>query len=257
MSTVVFIHVAVLGEVNKILGRLISRIERSSLKDHVQEINLVVNGDLSSLSLQLNDSKWRIVQGDGDASRQEFSTLDLLWERAMKEDLNLLYLHTKGASNPKSTTEDWVEYLTFFSVEKWRDRLEELKDWDCTGVNLGGDWNEVYDRPDLWETPPHYDRLFGLKHYSGNFWWTKSSHVRRLPKPSLWVPGGDWRRWRIAAEMWVCGVREGDYLEVWNSRVNHYLSPYPRERYASKGEGVVDRPKGSGGHQVSINPTRL
>ncbi len=176
-----------------------------------------------------------------DVSHYEFPALDWLWSKSRDEEFEVLYLHTKGVGNPSPFQEDWREYMLHFVVDRWRDRVEDLREADCTGVNLGGEWDPIVDRLSECGSPPEWDKIFGLRHYSGNFWWSKSSHLRRLPRPYDWIPGdGDFRRWRMACEMWVCQLQGGRYIGAWASGVDHYKEGYPRERYVGvEGPGEI------------------
>ena len=238
METVIYINVAVTGEVDRILGNLLDRIKASGLGEHCKEIHLVINGDLSKLTVDLSDPIYVIHHSHRDSERYEFPAIDLLWKKAQEEDLRFLYLHTKGVGSFRPTVEDWVEYLIHFNVDRWRDRLEELGGHDCTGVNLQGEWNPISLNSSLWDKEPLYlkvnERLYSLRHYSGNFWWSKSSHLKKLPNPYRWIPDENFRKWRIANEMWVCQIQEGEYFGAWTSGVNHYDEYYPKEKYRSE-----------------------
>jgi hypothetical protein len=78
-----------------------------------------------------------------------------------------------------------------------------------------------------------YIELFDEVHYSGNFWWSKSSHIKNLPNMSNWLPDGNYLRWRVMAEMWLCQIPDGKYSCAWQSNINHYQQNYPKELYES------------------------
>lgn len=93
-----------------------------------------------------------------------------------------------------------------------------------TGVNLSGNKNDINENPITWG----YEKA--PLHYSGNFWWSKSSHIRKLNSPIKWLPSDDYLKWRIMAEMWLCQI-EGNYKNAWSSNVNHYIEKYKKENY--------------------------
>jgi len=235
METIIYINVAVIGEVNLVLENLLMRINESGLRDYCREIHLVINGERSKITVDLSDPIYIIHNPHRDSERYEFPAIDLLWRKAQEKDLRFLYLHTKGVSSFRPTVEDWVEYLIHFNIDKWRDRVGELEKYDCTGVNLKGNWDPICISPSQWVNPPLYlkvnERLYSLQHYSGNFWWSKSSHIKKLPNPYRWIPDENFRKWRITNEMWVCQIQGGKYFGAWMSDVNHYEENYPKERY--------------------------
>jgi hypothetical protein len=62
------------------------------------------------------------------------------------------------------------------------------------------------------------------KHYSGNFWWGSSNHIKRLNKLSVNCNRHD-------AEWWILSDKLCKYYEIHNSGINHYNSCYPLEKY--------------------------
>lgn len=224
--TNVYINVAVTGSVNRVLNELLSSIDKSGLYDFSNKIFLVINGDKSQLDFQMRD-KYVIWNPNNDISHCEFPTLDLIWFHCQKEDnLNVVYLHTKGITKPNHAgVIDWTEYLTYFNVDRWAYMLTALGENDVVGVNFGGNRDDLNEHPSTWG----YGKA--PLHFSGNFWWSKSSHIRTLTNPYQFIPDNNYMRYRVACEMWVCSNGDGKYLGVWHSNVNHYSELYPRDRY--------------------------
>jgi hypothetical protein len=71
-------------------------------------------------------------------------------------------------------------------------------------------------------------------HYSGNFWWTKSTHIRKLVNPISWAPDSNYEMWRHMCEMWVCQLPNSKYNSAHNSNIDHYKNPYPKNLYEKK-----------------------
>ena len=225
MKTYVYINVAVMGTVNSVLSKLLSNVRKSGLYEFCDGIYLVVNGDRSLLNVDLSGDKINVIENGNDLSVCEFPTITKIFEHSLKEDFRVLYIHTKGVSKGHPFIEDWTSLLTYFNVTKWEDRLSELESNDCTGINHFGNKEDVYTHPAYWgygKTPVHY---------SGNFWWSKSEHIRTLAHPISWAPDGDLFRWRMMAEMWVCSSSVGKYHCAYNSNVDHYQNPYPASIY--------------------------
>jgi hypothetical protein len=224
----IYINVAVMGTVNDVLINLLNRIKESKLYDNCDQINLIINGDINSINVDLNDSKYKVWNKYKDTSLHEFPTLDLIWKHSQTEEFNVLYLHTKGVSRNHTYINDWTNYLSYFNINKWENRLNDLIENDCTGVDLKGNSDDIDSHPMYWG----YGKA--PKHYSGNFWWSKSSHIKKLLNPMSWVPDTNWTRWRMMNEMWVCQLSESKYYNAYISNVDHYQSPYPKELYEKK-----------------------
>ena len=229
MGNKIYINVTVMGTVNSVLDSLLKRIKESGLYENVEEIFLVINGDINEIKVNLTDSKYTILNEYKDITKYEGPGLELLWKHSVKsnEDFNILYLHTKGVSKPLKNIEEWTNYLSYFNINKWEDRVKDLESNDASGVNLGGNPEDIQSHPSWWG----YGKA--PVHYSGNFWWSKSSHIKKLPSPFLWCPDSDHARWRMMDEMWLCQIQTGKYHSAWHSNVNHYQENYPKELYES------------------------
>lgn len=130
----------------------------------------------------------------------ELHTLKLLYDDC-KNDPNqyVMYMHTKGLSHYYNSTKNsvhlstvntWRHFMEFVCIDEWRDRVNDLQQYDAIGMNL-------MDKP--------------FVHFSGNFWWTKGSHVIKLKDPftdSDTAPVAGYRGIgpRHRAEAWVCST---------------------------------------------------
>ena len=222
----IYINVAIIGNVNQILADLVNSILKSGLYSACNKIVLVCNGDFNQISLNLNIPKIEVIKSNTDISKCEFPTLEKIWNDSQNEDITILYLHTKGVTKPgHQPVIDWVNYLSHFNITKWQKRVNDLKSFDCTGVNLNCNIYDIKEDPSTWG----YGKA--PLHYSGNFWWSNSSHIKNLPNPIDWIPDNNYQRWRVMAEMWLCQFIDGKYHSAWSSNVDHYQQNYPRELY--------------------------
>jgi len=223
----IYIHVAVMGPVTDVLQRQMNLIVRSGLYNQCASVSLLVNGDAGKLSLVTDDpeNKIKVIQISDNTDSYEFPTLHYLWEESRQDDFAVLYLHTKGVSKPgNKSVKDWVNYLNYFMIEKWQDRMTELERNDCTGVNLRGSASNPVDKPEDW-----FQKGSPL-HYSGNFWWARSAYVRLLPDPFLFKTIHE-PILRYYCEMWLLQLK-GVFHCAWYSGVLHHKSePYPSFMY--------------------------
>ena len=227
MKNKIYINIAVVGNVNEVLNNLLNRIKKSNLYENTEEIFLIINGDINGIGIEINDPKYIISNQYKDISNCEAPTLELLWKHSLYSNLNhnILYLHTKGVTKPYKNIQDWTNYLAYFNIDRWKDRIIDLESNDTTGVNFGGNKDDLNEHPSTWG----YGKA--PLHYSGNFWWTKTTHIRKLPNPFLWCPDSNHFRWRMMDEMWLCQINDAKYHNAHSSKLNHYISEYPKNLY--------------------------
>jgi len=90
--------------------------------------------------------------------------------------------------------------MSYFNIFKNEECLKNLDTNHAVGVNL------------------HSSPL----HFSGNFWWSKSEHIRKLGPCNYETYN--------SPEFWITRVK-GEYKELWNSGVNHYFQRYEEHNY--------------------------
>lgn len=105
------------------------------------------------------------IRDTGDLNIFEGQTLKLLWDRCQTVDIDVLYLHSKGVVSASPQVACWREILNYYCISEWPINISLLKKYDITGVQ------------DL--------RSIENNTISGNFWWSKSSYIRKLPDPLL------------------------------------------------------------------------
>lgn len=89
------------------------------------------------------------------------------WMREKFEEFEqeraIFYFHSKGVSytNPvlKNNVGNWVKYMDLYYIHHWKSHMRALENYDTSGAFMISD----------------------PAHYSGNFWWTKTSHLKKLP----------------------------------------------------------------------------
>jgi hypothetical protein len=98
---------------------------------------------------------------------------------------------------------DWRRYMSYFIAERFDICLEALqtKGYLTCGV------------------------LKSNEEFSGNFWWSKSSHIKKLPKIV--------DHYYNTPEFLVSSI-DGIYKSLWHSEINHFLHPYPATLYENK-----------------------
>jgi hypothetical protein len=215
MKNSIYFHIATIGQYQEIFDEIYTQFIESNLIDNVETINLCIVGQ-GDLNIQLND-KIKIHQ-DSDVNSGEFFTLDKIksFSDNCEENYKILYIHTKGVTTPNNECiTDWRKYMTYFNVNQYQRCFDLLDEYDSCGVDL-------VTEPAL--------------HYSGNFWWSNSSYIKKLPTiheikypktpPILSI--------RHNCEFWI-GMKNGKLKSLWDSNINVYerhLHRYPKENYS-------------------------
>jgi len=96
-----------------------------------------------------------------------------MWNFCQTNEGLILYVHTKGASNPSDVNIRWRRSMTFHNVIRWEFAVEKLKDHDAYGCH----WIAP-----LLSMPEHKQGNFM---FAGTFFWTHCNLLRTWPKPAL------------------------------------------------------------------------
>lgn len=104
---------------------------------------------------------------------------------------HILYLHGKGSVHntfhfgKKMDREQWRSEMIEFVIQKWQTCIQSLKTKPHTGINFTGD------------------------HYSGNFWWATSEHIKTLQCPIDYAKSNKFSECKLkqspyySAEFWL------------------------------------------------------
>ena len=73
-----------------------------------------------------------------------------------------LYIHSKGVVSASASVSNWREILNHFCITEWPNCIKQLETADVVGIKDITTSNDII---------------------SGNFWWSKSSHIVKLLDP--------------------------------------------------------------------------
>ena len=204
-------------ETSKLTESSIVKVCYNSSKEYSKEIENYIKTNYSFVEIIS-------YRSEDEDNLYEGQTLKELQEYSKNNDGYILYFHSKGIlhsinSHQTIPTRDWRHYMNYWMIERWKDCIRKIKedDVDVVGTN--------------WNSDPYW-------HFSGNFWWSTTEHIRNLPdvlNRSLYYDenlteqlGGH----TFSYEMWILSNKP-KIRSMHCSGVNHYFSPYPRERYAT------------------------
>jgi len=192
----IFVHIAKLGQYQMICDEIFTYIKVSNILNNSKlYLSIVGVGDDVIVPIE-----HEIIYKNDNVRVGEFPILMKIRELSLnsEENCNVLYIHTKGASTPENECiNDWRKYMLYFNITKYKECISILEDYDTCGVDL---------------------RYNPVLHYSGNFWWSKYSHIRKLPKfEQMKVVISE----RHKGEFWVCNV-DGKFYSMYDCGINQY-----------------------------------
>jgi hypothetical protein len=126
------------------------------------------------------------------------------YKNYLQGEYYLYYIHSKGVSKSSENFENWRCLCDYFTIHKWRLNIELLKYYDCVGTNL---------------------KNFPKKHFSGNFWWSKSEHLNKLKNINYGY---------LSCEMYLLSCLKTNYVSLYQSYTHHGYSNYPINLYINK-----------------------
>lgn len=187
MKYIAYYHVLMVNNWESIVKEQLSLLRKSGLYDKLDAIKIGALGDdIDRLNKIIKRyAKCEIVRYSHDVHKYEFWTLKIAYHDAVNErSFYGLYFHTKGVSFPDNEGgKYWRDYMNHYNITQWKEAEKQLrKGYDTCGVKL------------LTEKDLPARKL----HYSGNYFWFKSSYVARLQDPDTCNT-----RDRFQAEFWI------------------------------------------------------
>jgi len=151
-----------------ILDILINYLNKCGIFDKLEFLMINNIGEpLDEEKYKNINKKIIVINYSNDISLFENATMkQIITFSKLYDNYNILYLHTKGISY----TQDhyfypgilsWINYMLYCLVNHSEDCIKLLNIYDTIGVNI-----KEHDANPL--------------HYSGNFWWGKSSYLKKL-----------------------------------------------------------------------------
>lgn len=209
----IFFHICCINNWHSVVTKLYEEIKTSGLYDKVDGIYCGILSNPGYIEHPLfGDPKTRLLYSNNKLELFERLTLNHLFEFSNTGDFYILYIHSKGiqhnGQNP--CVEDWVDYLTYFNINQHEECISRLKNCDVVGVNLQ---KEEFD---------------DIYHFSGNFWWSKTTYIRNL-NPKI---GQEY----VDPEFWIATSNSGKFSTLFNkpAHLNHYSGRFLPEEYVGK-----------------------
>jgi len=230
----IFHHVFQQGNWEQIYTDQLLTLQSSGLFDVANYHYVGVNGDTQ---MPYNLAKINRVFYNNKNTETEYCTIKALYDYCcLKENVKVLFLHTKGVTWSYSSdtennviqtavgefktkeiyenTQNWRKYLEHILIKKWRICVDLLNYNDAVGTEWVKDsyiQNIVYDIP----------------HYAGGMWWSNSNYIKRLNPNFI---NNNMIIGRYATELWI-GTNNPKFYNFYSSNRNLYLFPIHSNEY--------------------------
>lgn len=158
----VFYHLACMGNWKEVLEEQVQQLKRTGFQ-HVYLTILGTEKDLDFVKMTCGriELKSYIIFKADDLTNFEKPALMAIEEYAKQHDGYVLYIHSKGVSNPADVSKiKWRRLMMQQLIENWESCIMQLPYYDAIGVN----WRDM---------PP-------TSHFCGNFWYASTNYLRKL-----------------------------------------------------------------------------
>jgi hypothetical protein len=174
MNKVIFWHIYTVNNYQLIVQEQLFKLLTSGLYEEVETIYVGVTSLTEASRLWISNllsdySKIQITYHT--ENKEEKSTMRMLCDYAKENDSYILYFHTKGVTRLDYKTTLWRWSMEYHSISIWKECVSKLDEgYDAVGINV------------------RYDTYIGyFPHFSGTFWWSKSSYINTLDETYLYT----------------------------------------------------------------------
>lgn len=230
-------HLNDLPGAHELMSEQLTRLSENELLETAETVFLCTNGNelnfIDAQNVLAAERNIKFIHTSNRTDLWEYPTLELLKRNceAADEEYNIFYFHLKGLSRlGDARVTDWRHFMEYFMIDQWRACVEKLENgYDLVGTN-------IIEQPWL--------------HSSGNFWWSKSSYIKKLEplvSPELYAWGTpskltgailDGGNFRYDHEAWI-GSGSPTWFEMASSPGKqtpgwHFDNNYPESEYVHK-----------------------
>lgn len=218
MKLAIFYHILQNDISAFIYQQQINRLFVSGLMNEIDYFHIGVNGNQEMFYVPL---KAKVVYNRN--WKEETETMIALKDFAYKNhDHKILYFHMKGVSKGTLIANSWRLMMEHFVIDKWKQCIEELDNYDCVGANL----NPVGET--LWSDGTKTKSIEGTYIFTGNFWWSNAKHIQSLNHKFLYTD------YRIDRELWIGSNPNSNPKSIYQPGIfDSYTHFYREEDYVS------------------------
>jgi hypothetical protein len=213
MKIAIFYHTFQSGMSAFVYQQQMHRLYCSGLIDAADYIHIGVNGDKELFNVP---EKAKVVYNTN--WKEETETLVALKNFAYENpDHKILYFHMKGTSKETLVANAWRLMMEYFVIDRWKDCVKYLEDYDCAGANL----NPV--GVTLWPNGEISHPVEGTYNFTGNFWWSNAKHIQTLDHKFLSS------NYRIDRELWIGSNPNSNPKSIYQPGIHDSYTHYYKE----------------------------
>jgi len=218
----VFYHLACMGNWQQVFAEQLQQL----CKNGFRQMNMTVLGGNEELrTIRLVAAKCKmdisILFSETTLTYFEKPALLAIEKYARENEGYVLYLHSKGVSNPGDQAKaKWRQLMMRELVQKWEHCVLQLPHYDIIGVN----WRDM---------PP-------VSHFCGNFWYASTRYLRTLADFNYYYQNPRFQIWdavnhkRLGCEFWIGSAnRRPNLLSLFCRNVDFCNPEYWRNNYGA------------------------
>lgn len=179
-------------------------------------------------------NKFIVVFHDENTNLYEIPTLQQLHKMSQIDDFLVWYIHTKGVFSGtvrkpwSNVIKGWRKMMEHFVIEKHAICINKIQSDDCDAC---GTEARYCGFPVPIEGEPIYftDYTPPTHHFSGNFWWSKSSYIKTLP--NLYDKWIEVNKSRYIAEAFIGMSPSPRFYSFFNNYIDLYENPISEKVY--------------------------
>ena len=187
MKLAIFYHISQIGIGAFLYQAQVHRLYTSGLIKNASHIHFGVNGDKKLF----NVPEKAIVKTNVNWKEETETLMDLSIFCRDNPDYKVLYFHMKGVTKESMTGESWRLMMEYFVIDRWKECVEYLNEYDTVGSNL-----KILG-PTTWSDGTQTWEKSGTQHFVGNFWWANASYINQLDDSFLTS------NFRLDREFWI------------------------------------------------------
>jgi len=213
MKIAIFYHIGQIGIGAFVYINQVHRLYASRLIKEADYIHFGVNGNQELFNVP---DKAKVIYNQNH--KEETETLMSLRDFCKQNpDYKVLYFHTKGVSKESMNAESWRLMMEYFVIDRWKECVECLNDYDVVGSNL-----KVLG-PTTWSDGTQTWEKAGTQHFVGNFWWANASYMNTLNDEFLKSD------FRLDREFWI-GTGNGKMKSLYQPEDHEPYTYFYREK---------------------------
>lgn len=161
MSILGIYHIGCIGNYKEVIKEQLTLLHKKSLYKTLKNLVIFLSKNEFQEEIKHFDPEKKFIFHYYPIKERENYTINHFRKYITKDIRKVFYFHTKGVSRQESIFHTRRKILNYYILEHYDLCLELLEKYDAIGCSL-------YQYPQI--------------HFSGNFWWTKTSYLESLPE---------------------------------------------------------------------------